>query len=159
MDIRAATIQAIGLLDRTEPLVRDAIERNLFDVAGVNNTQRTAANAAMTDTMEEIRRVRTAAFVSIQRLLKYAIQREHHAKFDEAITALYNADLARIRTSISIAFTRGASNTDIAHSVIGSRRFWGANGSTEITRQQLLRLTRGYLHRKDRMADPTSQEN
>lgn len=158
-DIHAATAQAIGLLDRSEPSVRDAIERGLFDVAGINHTKVNAANAAMTVVMEEIKHIRTNVFRSALVVLKSAMEPQHHEQLSKAMSALLAADLHRIKTAISICFTQGFCNTDIAHSVIGSRRLWGANGSTEITRQQLLRLTRGYLQRKDRMPGPNSTED
>lgn len=62
-------------------------------------------------------------------------------------------DAERIHTAISVGLTAGEDNTDIAHRVIGSRRLNGSNGMTEITRQHILRLGKGLLHkRKGRMA-------
>jgi hypothetical protein len=62
-------------------------------------------------------------------------------------------DAERIHTAISVGLTAGESNTDIAHRVIGSRRVNGSNGMTEVTRQHILRLGKGLLHkRKARMA-------
>lgn len=54
----------------------------------------------------------------------------------------------RVFSAISIGLTSGLDNTDIAHSVIGSRRNNGIEGVTEITRQHILRLARGYLRRR-----------
>jgi hypothetical protein len=63
------------------------------------------------------------------------------------------SDAERIHTAISVGLTAGEDNTDIAHRVIGSRRLNGVNGATEITRQHILRLGKGLLHkRKARMA-------
>lgn len=59
-------------------------------------------------------------------------------------------DLTRIQTAISNGVLAGDSNTDIAHRVIGSRRHNGINGMTEITRQHVIALGRGYLHKKAR---------
>jgi len=62
-------------------------------------------------------------------------------------------DAQRIHTAISVGLTAGEDNTDIAHRVIGSRRLNGSNGATEITRQHILHLGRGLLHkRKSRMS-------
>jgi hypothetical protein len=64
-------------------------------------------------------------------------------------------DAERIHSAISVGLTAGEDNTDIAHRVIGSRRMNGVNGATEITRQHILRLGKGLLHkRKARMASP-----
>jgi hypothetical protein len=58
----------------------------------------------------------------------------------------------RIKSQISIGLTAGEGNTDIAHRIIGSRRANGTEGATEITRQHILRLGKGLLHkRKTRM--------
>jgi hypothetical protein len=62
-------------------------------------------------------------------------------------------DAERIHTAISVGLTAGEDNTDIAHRVIGSRRLNGSNGVTEITRQHILSLGKGLLHkRKSRMS-------
>jgi hypothetical protein len=62
-------------------------------------------------------------------------------------------DLKRIETAIQLGVTSGDSNTDIAHRVIGSRKHNGINGMTEVTRQHILALGRGYLRkRKTRMS-------
>lgn len=67
-------------------------------------------------------------------------------------------DAERIHTAISVGLTAGEDNTDIAHRVIGSRRLNGSNGMTEITRQHILRLGKGLLHkRKSRMSGSSSE--
>lgn len=66
--------------------------------------------------------------------------------------AIAQQDAHRIATAISVGLTAGLDNTDIAHSVIGSRRNNGADGVTEITRQHIYRLGHGLLQkRKSRM--------
>jgi hypothetical protein len=57
-------------------------------------------------------------------------------------------DALRIHTALSVGLTAGEDNTDIAHRVIGSRRSNGANGMTEITRQHIIHLGRGLLHKR-----------
>lgn len=57
-------------------------------------------------------------------------------------------DAARIHSAISIGITSGLEATDIAHSVIGSRRNNGVEGATEITRQHIFRLGRGLLRKR-----------
>lgn len=65
---------------------------------------------------------------------------------------LHAHEAALTHSAISIGLTAGLENTDIAHRVIGSRRNNGSEGVTEITRQHILRLGRGLLHkRKSRM--------
>lgn len=66
--------------------------------------------------------------------------------------AIANQDAQRIATAISVGLAAGEANTDIAHRVIGSRRNNGADGATEMTRQQVYRLGHGLLQkRKTRM--------
>lgn len=51
---------AIGLLDNTEPVVRDMIESELMDVAGINRTKVSDAITAGTELTHRIARVRRA---------------------------------------------------------------------------------------------------
>lgn len=64
--------------------------------------------------------------------------------------ALLGNDLKNIESAIKNGLLAGESNTDIAHRVIGSRKHNGANGMTEITRQHVIALGRGYLRKKSR---------
>lgn len=66
-------------------------------------------------------------------------------------------DLKRIETAIKVGLGAGESNTDIAHRVIGSRQHNGINGMTEITRQHILTLGRGYLRKKLRRNGPAKK--
>lgn len=67
--------------------------------------------------------------------------------------ALAGHELTHIEKAIKAGLTAQDDNTAIAHRVIGSRRHNGVNGVTEITRQHILRLGRGYLRkRKTRMS-------
>jgi hypothetical protein len=66
--------------------------------------------------------------------------------------SLLGNDLKNIESAIKNGILAGDSNTDIAHRVIGSRKHNGVNGMTEITRQHILHLGRGYLRKaKSRM--------
>jgi hypothetical protein len=66
-------------------------------------------------------------------------------------------ELTRIRAAIDLGLSAGDDNTGIAHRVIGSRKHNGINGATEITRQHILNLGRGYLRkRKNRMGGASS---
>jgi hypothetical protein len=69
MAIDAETLQkiqawntAIALLDETEVKVRDLIERELVNVAGVNNTRYGDAMKAADKLIEQISRIRTTTF-------------------------------------------------------------------------------------------------
>lgn len=62
--------------------------------------------------------------------------------------AIVQQDAQRIATAISVGLSAGLDNTDIAHSVIGSRRNNGIDGATEITRQHIYRLGHGLLQKR-----------
>lgn len=61
---------AIGLLDRTEPRLRDLIERELLDVAGIDHTRIGDAMQATEDLMKKIRPIRQKAFKDAFRYLR-----------------------------------------------------------------------------------------
>ena len=61
---------AIGIIDRTEPRLRDLIERELIDVAGIDHTRVGDAMQATEDLMKLIRPVRTKAIKKAFRYLR-----------------------------------------------------------------------------------------
>jgi hypothetical protein len=71
--------------------------------------------------------------------------------------ALLNNEMRVVEMAIRSGLQHGEANTDIAHRVIGSRRLNGKNGATEITRQHILRLAKGYLRSKSRMSGSDSE--
>lgn len=70
--------------------------------------------------------------------------------------SLLNSEMRLVEMAIRTGLQSGEANTDIAHRVIGSRKLNGTNGVTELTRQHILRLAKGYLRAKSRMggSDP-----
>lgn len=72
---------------------------------------------------------------------------------------LHANELRIMEMAIRSGIDAGMSNTDVAHNVIGSRRYNGSNGVTEITRQHILRLAKGYLQkRKSRMGGSSEDD-
>lgn len=66
--------------------------------------------------------------------------------------AIIANDAERITKALKAGLTAGETNTEIAHRVIGSLDMNGVNGTTEQTRQLVLRLGKGFLQgRKTRM--------
>ena len=57
--VRKTFQQALDILDQSEPLMREVIESELFDVAGVNNTKRNMSKAATDKVMKKIVAIRT----------------------------------------------------------------------------------------------------
>lgn len=62
--------------------------------------------------------------------------------------AIIAQDYARILSALNVGLSAGESNTEIAHRVVGSLDMNGTNGMTEVTRQHILSLGKGYLRRR-----------
>lgn len=164
--------KAVDLLDKSEPKVRDLIETNLMDVAGINKTKVSDALLSRDELTKAISAVRHQHVKVAFRHLRDNLPAEepeppkageepgeigplriHGNTLGTWARAIAEQDTARIHSAISVGLTAGEDNTDIAHRVIGSRRMNGVNGATEITRQHIFRLGRGLLHkRKTRMS-------
>lgn len=61
---------AIGMIDQTEPTIRNLIESRLMDVAGVNRTRVGAAKKAGDDLAAEVAQIRTKAIKKAFRHLR-----------------------------------------------------------------------------------------
>lgn len=178
--------QAINHVDDSEPPIRNMIENDLMDVAGINRTKVSDAVTAGTNLAKKIAAVRKEHIKKAFRHLRDNLPRdedpidenapekspEEKIKADEKAAeplgihghslskwakAIFHQDAGRIHTAISVGLTAGEDNTDIAHRVIGSRRNNGSDGMTEITRQHIFRLGKGLLQRrKSRMSGAAS---
>lgn len=62
--------RAINILDETEPVVRDLIERELASIAGISGTRYGDAMRATDALMKQIRRVRTDAIKKAFRFIR-----------------------------------------------------------------------------------------
>lgn len=71
--------------------------------------------------------------------------------------SLLNNEMRVVEMAIRTGLQNGADNTEIAHLVIGSRKNNGRNGATELTRQHVLRLAKGYLRAKSRMSGSATE--
>lgn len=71
--------------------------------------------------------------------------------------SLLNNEMRVVEMAIRTGLQNGADNTEIAHLVIGSRKNNGRNGATELTRQHILRLAKGYLRAKSRMSGSATE--
>jgi hypothetical protein len=158
-NIIAVFTHAFYMLDRTEPMVRDMIEGGLMDVAGLPGKVRGTV-AAGKKVADQIAVVRTKAMKQAFSYLRSTLPNDDDGPlhiYGRTLSAwaqgISEQEAARIKSAISVGLTAGESNTDIAHRVIGSRRANGTEGATEITRQHILRLGKGLLHkRKTRMS-------
>jgi hypothetical protein len=57
--VRKTFKQALDILDQSEPLIREVIESELFDAAGVNNVKRNLSKKATDRVMHKIVAIRS----------------------------------------------------------------------------------------------------
>lgn len=57
--VRKTFKEALDILDQSEPLMREVIESELFDAAGVNNTKKNLSKKATNRVMKKIVAIRT----------------------------------------------------------------------------------------------------
>lgn len=139
----AAWNTAIGLIDRTEPAIRDIIERGLMNVAGVNRTHYGDAMRAADAVMKLIRRVRVRAIKDAFRHLRDKLGGTvRGVSFAQLAAFFIEEDLARIDNAVRSGLIGGLDNTEIGRKVIGSMGINGIDGVTEVTRQRIAHLGR-----------------
>lgn len=146
--------EAISLIDDSEVRVRDLIENDLMDVAGINRTRVNEAMTVSDKLAETLAKVRARAikrgFKHLRDHLKIKTIYEH--TLATWCKAIIDQEAQRIKVALRVGLISGEDNTDIAHRIVGSRRVHGANGVTEQTRQQIIRLGRRFLREKTRMS-------
>lgn len=154
---------AIAVLDKTEPKIRDMIENDLMDIAGINRAKVQEVILAGDACAKRVSVLRRKAIKLAFRYLREKLPGGRALKIQGRTLAawakaIFETDKHLIDTAISIGLTGGEDNTDIPHRVIGSRRANGSDGTTEITRQHVIRLGRTMLHeRKTRMGGSASE--
>jgi hypothetical protein len=142
--------KAISMLDKSEPLIRDIIENDLMDVAGINRAKVSDVIIAGDETAKRVSAIRLKSIKTVFRYLRDNLPQDvlimGHTLAAWA-KAIFDDDTHRIATAISIGLTGGEDNTDIAHRVVGGRRLFGADGATEITRRHIVRLGSSLIKR------------
>ena len=141
---------AIGIIDRTEPRLRDLIERELLDVAGIDHTRVGDAMAATKDLMTRVGPIRLNA---IKKAFRYVRDKLSDPKLmgrslSEWAASISAADAHRIEMAIRSGLLSGFENTEVARQVVGSQRLAGVDGVTEITRRHISHLARQTLKRR-----------
>lgn len=146
-----AWAKAIMVLDASEVIVRDVIERDLAGKTGSAAEYRPMKALAIVDKIvADIRVVREDAIKTAFRLLRDRLG--DHAIFDTSLAkwAAYFAklDIQAIDAAIRAGLINGDDNTEIARKVVGSMGLNGVDGVTEYTRHKLAHLGRAAI--KDR---------
>lgn len=141
---------AISVIDRTEPRLRDLIERELLDVAGIDHTRVGDAMLATRDLMKTIVPIRIKAIKTAFRYVRDKLGDPKLMGHSLAIWAssIADADAHRIETAIRTGLLSGLENTEVARQVVGSQRLAGVDGVTEITRRHITALARVTLKRR-----------
>lgn len=146
--------KAIMVLDASEVLIRDLIERELADVARAAHVKVKDAIIVANRLTARVRAVRERAIKTAFRLV-----REHvgdtpirgHSLATWAQTMLRD-DMKGIDTAIRTGLIAGLENIEIARKVVGSMGLNGVDGVTEFTRHKIAHLGRvavkDSIHRK-----------
>lgn len=157
-----AWAKAIMVLDASEVMVRDLIERELVGKTGNAAEYRPMKSLAVVDKIvAEIKDVREHAIKTAFRLLRDRLG--DHTIFDTSLAkwAAYFAqlDIKAIDAAIRAGLINGDDNTEIARKVVGSMGLNGVDGVTEYTRHKIAHLGRAAIRDRNlRMAGETGVE-
>lgn len=141
--------KAIMVLDASEVLIRDLIERDLSGHTGtpVNVMHGMKAIPVTNRLVEKIGLIRQDAIKTAFRLVRsrigdVKIMNQSLAVWAQAFARL---DLETIRTAITTGMINGLDNTEIARKVVGSLALNGVDGVTEFTRHKIAHLGRASI--------------
>lgn len=139
-----AWAKAIMVLDASEVLIRDLIERDLVNIAGSNSPTLILSARKLAAKVADIRlaAIKTAFRVLRDRLGDYKILDHSLASWASAFSA---SDRKNIETAIQVGLTAGLDNTEIARRVVGSMALNGVDGVTEYTRHKIAHLGRAAI--------------
>ena len=146
IDHMHAWSKAIMLLDSSEVLTRDLIERELVDIAG-NAMSFYALDKTVKHLMRKIKPVREEAIklafrVARSRLGNRPIMGQ---SLDVWAREFVKSDLEGINTAIRVGLVNGLDNVEIARKVVGSMAMNGIDGVTEYTRHKIGHLGRAAI--------------
>ena len=130
------------ILDASEVLVRDVVERELLDIAGLDHVTIGAAQAVTKRLMDRVGEIRTQAIKTAFLIIRSRVGNEEIHGHSLATWAQYFAkyDLANIETAIRTGLIQGLNNLEIARKVVGSMGLQGIDGVTEYTRHKIASL-------------------
>lgn len=140
--------KAVIVLDASEILVRDLIERGLAGMTGPATEYRPKRSADAVDALiTEIAGVRVAAIKTAFRLLRDRLNNAAVLETSLAKWAAYFAaqDIKAIDAAIRAGLVDGADNIEIARKVVGSMALNGVDGVTELTRLKIAHLGRASI--------------
>lgn len=140
--------KAILVLDKSEVLVRDMIERELMGKTGDAANYRPLRSIVATKTLAlKIKNIRDEAFKTAFRLLRARLGNIPVLTVSLAAWAAYFAreDHRTILATMQTALADGLDATEIARKVVGSMALNGVDGVTEYTRHKIAHLGRAAI--------------
>lgn len=143
-----AWAKALMVLDRSEILVRDMIERDLADKTGAAAAYRPMRTLVAAQTLAaKIRDVRDEAFKTAFRMLRDRLGNGPVLTVSLAAWAAYFAreDNKNIVASIQAAIVEGVDSPEIARRIVGTLALNGVDGVTEYTRHKIAHLGRASI--------------
>jgi hypothetical protein len=144
----AAWSKAIMLLDPSEVIARDLIER---DLAGAKLMPIAQILAVTNKLVAKIKPIRAAAIKAAFTLLRTRLvdKRAGGMSFAKWAKTFADSDLLAIRQAIETGISAGDDSTEIARRVVGSMAKNGCDGVTEITRHRLAWLAQTSIKGDD----------
>jgi hypothetical protein len=138
--------KAVMVLDASEVLVRDLIERELVDIAG-GSMSFAMLDAAARRLMQKIKPIREEAIKTAFRLVQSRVGDK--PILDRSLAAwaqeFAREDARNIDTAIRVGLTEGHKSDEIARKVVGSMGMNGIDGVTEYTRHRMGHLGRAAI--------------
>lgn len=144
-----AWAKAIMVLDASEILIRDLIERDLDGHTGqpANVLKGMQAIPAVNRLVEKIKLIRQDAIKTAFRLLRSRLG--DVTILDQSLATWAQAfarnDIETIRTAITSGLIDGLDNAEIARKVVGTLGLNGVDGVTEFTRHKIAHLGRAAI--------------
>lgn len=142
-----AWAKAIMILDASEVMVRDLIERELAGIAGTRGLPTARVLALANRLVRKVNTYRLQAIKTAFRLLRTRLG--NTTVLDHSLAtwakAIVKADAQAIGTAIQNGLVAGNDSTEIARKVVGSLGLNGVDGVTEFTRHKMAHLGRAAI--------------
>lgn len=142
----ALALQAIDILDRSEVLVRDAVERGLMNDAGTFKGKYAGAQVVADRVVKQVADIRLTAMRDAIQHIVDGLDGENRVVLDHTLSqwgaAIASTELSKIDGVIRRGLRGGYDNAQIAAMVIGTVRHNGRDGMTEASRRHIMSLVR-----------------
>lgn len=144
----AAWSKAVVILDASETMVRDLIERKLVGIASAGAAYPLKmAMQIMTNLMQSVREIRTEAMRTAFLLVRSQLGDRpiHEVTLSRWAATFLRDDLMGIEQAITAGLVAGLDSMEIARKVVGSMQLNGIDGVTQQTRHKIAHLGRAAI--------------